>query len=50
MKRIQVVIDLGGKKVKFDVTANSPSDANELVKCKLIDSLRTSSITVKGLA
>ena len=50
MKKIQVMLFLGGKQVKFEVTANTPQDANELVKCKLIDSLSKSKITVKGLA
>ena len=50
MKSIEVVIELNGVLVSFNVTANTEFDAKQLVKGKLIDSLNKSQTSVKGLA
>ena len=50
MKCIEVVIELSGVLVSFNVTANTEFDAKQLVKGKLIDSLTKSKVTTKGLS
>jgi hypothetical protein len=50
MKCIEVVIELNGVLVSFNVTANTEFDARQLVKGKLIDSLTKAKVSAKGLA
>jgi hypothetical protein len=50
MKKIEVVIHLSNKAVKFLVTANTEFDAKQLVKTKLINSLTDARTEIKGLA